>query len=100
MVFVMIQVARTALCFFRVSDGPMPRRVGQGLRRILRGEALRHTAKVTAAKVFIPIWLVAALVILWMGTRAGYSVVEELPIFLLIFAAPAAVALFIWWQFA
>jgi hypothetical protein len=55
---------------------------------------------VTAAKVFIPIWLVAALVNLWMGSRAGYSVAEELPIFLLIFAAPAAVALFIWWTFA
>jgi hypothetical protein len=54
---------------------------------------------VTAAKVFIPIWLVAALVNLWMGTRAGYSVAEEVPIFLLIFAAPAAVALFIWWKF-
>ena len=58
------------------------------------------SAMVTAAKVFIPIWLVAALVNLWMGTRAGYSVAEELPIFLLIFAAPAAVALFIWWKFA
>lgn len=53
---------------------------------------------VTAAKVFIPVWLAAALVNLWMGTRAGYSVAEELPIFLLIFAAPAAVAVFIWWK--
>jgi hypothetical protein len=58
------------------------------------------SSMVTAAKVFIPIWLVAALVNLWMGTRAGYSVAEELPIFLLIFAAPAVVALFIRWQFA
>jgi hypothetical protein len=58
------------------------------------------SSMVTAAKVFIPIWFVAALVNLWMGTRAGYSVAEELPIFLLIFAAPAVVALFIRWQFA
>lgn len=56
------------------------------------------SSMVTAAKVFIPIWLVVALVNLWMGTRAGYSVTEELPIFLLIFAAPAAVAALLWWK--
>ncbi|HEU4343032.1 MAG TPA: hypothetical protein VFU31_15875 [Candidatus Binatia bacterium] len=56
------------------------------------------SAMVRAAKVFIPIWFVVALVNMWMGTRAGYSVAEELPIFLLIFAAPAAAALFIWWK--
>jgi hypothetical protein len=55
---------------------------------------------VTAAKVFIPMWLVVALVNMWMGTRAGYSVTEELPILLLIFAAPTAAALFIWWKFS
>ena len=56
---------------------------------------------VTAAKVFIPIWLVAALLNMWIGvTRAGYSVAEEFPIFLLIFALPAAGALFIWWKFS
>jgi hypothetical protein len=58
------------------------------------------SSMVTAAKVFIPIWLVVALVNLWMGTRAGYSVTEELPIFLLIFAAPAAVAALLWWKFS
>lgn len=58
------------------------------------------SSMVTAAKVFIPIWLVVALVTLWMGTRAGYSVTEELPIFLLIFAAPAAVAALLWWKFS
>jgi hypothetical protein len=30
---------------------------------------------------------------------AGYSVAEELPIFLLIFAVPAAAAGFAWWKF-
>ncbi len=58
------------------------------------------SSTVTAAKLFIPIWLVVALVNLWMGTRAGYSVAEELPIFLLIFAAPAAVAALLWWKFS
>ena len=56
---------------------------------------------VTAAKIFIPIWLGAALVNMWMGVaRAGYSVAQELPIFLLIFAIPAVVAVFIWWKFS
>jgi hypothetical protein len=30
--------------------------------------------------------------------RAGYSVADEAPIFLLVFAIPAAVALFVWWR--
>jgi hypothetical protein len=52
-----------------------------------------------AAKIFIPVWLVAALINMWIGvSRAGYSIAEELPIFLLIFAIPAAVAAFTWWK--
>ena len=55
----------------------------------------------TAAKLFIPIWLAIALINMWLGvSRAGYSVVEELPIFLVIFAIPAAAAAFIWWRFS
>ena len=58
-------------------------------------------AMVTAAQVFIPVWLVAALLNMWVGvSRAGYSVTEELPIFLLIFAIPAGVASFVWWKFS
>ena len=54
---------------------------------------------VSAAQVFIPVWLLVALVNLWIGvSRAGYSVAEELPIFLLIFVIPAAVAGFVWWK--
>jgi hypothetical protein len=53
----------------------------------------------TAAKVFIALWLIAALVNLWIGvSRAGYSVAEELPIFLLIFALPSALAAYVWWK--
>ena len=55
----------------------------------------------TAAKVFIPIWLVAAFVNMWLGvSRAGYSWSEELPIFLVIFAIPAAAAVVLWWKAA
>jgi hypothetical protein len=36
---------------------------------------------------------------MWIGvSRAGYSVAEELPIFLLIFALPAAGAGLAWWK--
>lgn len=38
---------------------------------------------------------------MWMGVaRAGYSVAEEAPIFAVIFAVPAAVALFLCWKFS
>ena len=37
---------------------------------------------------------------LWVGVaRAGYSVGEEMPIFLLIFAVPAAAAVLARWKF-
>ena len=45
---------------------------------------------VTGAKVFLPLWLVAASVNMWLGvSQAGYSIAEEFPIFLAIFGAPA-----------
>ena len=53
----------------------------------------------TASIGFVVIWLVIALANMWVGvTRAGYSVAEELPIFALIFAVPAAVAAIVWWK--
>jgi len=54
-----------------------------------------------AALIFIPIWLGAAAINMWLGvSRAGYSVAAELPVFLVVFAIPAVVALFIWWKFS
>jgi hypothetical protein len=56
---------------------------------------------VTAAKIFIPLWLVAASINMCVGVaKAGYSVADEAPIFLVVFAVPAAVALLVWWRFA
>ncbi|HTU66305.1 MAG TPA: hypothetical protein VMF52_10155 [Steroidobacteraceae bacterium] len=47
----------------------------------------------TAALLFMGVWFVAAAANLAVGVlKAGYSFTEELPIFLLIFALPAAVA--------
>lgn len=56
-------------------------------------------ATVVAAIAFVALWLVIAGANLWVGVvRAGYSVTEELPIFLLIFGLPAAVAIFLKWR--
>ena len=55
----------------------------------------------TAAKLFIPFWFAVALINMWVGvSRAGYSVAEELPILLVIFAIPAGAAAFVWWRFS
>jgi hypothetical protein len=53
----------------------------------------------TAAKVFIPLWLIAAAINMWLGVaKAGYSVKEEAPFFLVVFAVPVVAALLVlWW---
>ncbi len=51
------------------------------------------SGSIAAAKLFLPAWLLMAIVNMWVGvTRAGYTVREELPILLLVFAVPAAAA--------
>jgi hypothetical protein len=56
---------------------------------------------VIGAQVFIALWFLAAAVNMWMGvSRAGYSVMDELPIFLVIFALPAAAGAWVWWKFS
>ena len=51
------------------------------------------------AKAFVPVWLLVAAVNMWVGVQhAGYSVREEAPILLIVFAVPAAAAAFaVWW---
>lgn len=52
-----------------------------------------------AALAFVPLWLIGAAINMWIGVnRAGYSYADEFPIFLLIFAVPAAIALWLWWR--
>ena len=58
-----------------------------------------NQSMVTSVKLFLPVWLAAALVNMWIGvSRAGYSVAEELPIFLAIFLIPGIAAAIIWWK--
>ncbi len=51
------------------------------------------------AKFFIPVWLMVALINMWVGvTKAGYTVAQELPILLVVFTVPTIVAAFAVWQ--
>ena len=53
-----------------------------------------------ATWIFVVVWLAVAAVNMWAGVaRAGYSVADEFPIFLLIFTVPAAVAVLLKWCF-
>ena len=51
-----------------------------------------------AIALFIPLWLIIAVVNMWFGVyRAGYSFAEERPIFAVIFFVPALTAAWLWW---
>ena len=57
-------------------------------------------ATLTATIAYVALWLIIAGLNMWIGVaKAGYSVTEELPIFLIIFAVPAAVAILVKWKF-
>jgi hypothetical protein len=57
-------------------------------------------ATFAAAVAYVATWFLIAGFNMWVGVaRAGYSVAEELPIFLLIFGLPAALALILKWKF-
>ena len=54
----------------------------------------------SAALAFIAIWFIASAANMYIGvTRAGYSFMEELPIFLLLFGVPAIAALVLRYKF-
>ena len=54
-----------------------------------------------AAKVFLPLWFVAAAINMWIGvSKAGYSVAEEARTFAVVFGVPVAAALLVWWSVA
>jgi hypothetical protein len=67
--------------------------------RLVGAPSHPHLAR--AALIFVGLWLIGAGVNMWVGVaKAGYSVAEEAPIFLVVFAIPATVALVIWWRFS
>jgi hypothetical protein len=57
-------------------------------------------ATLAATVAFVGVWLAIADANMWVGVaKAGYSVDDELPIFLLIFGLPALVAVLLKWKF-
>ena len=56
-------------------------------------------ATYAATLIFVALWLGISGANLWVGVaRAGYSLHEEFPIFLLIFGVPTMVAIFLKWR--
>jgi len=69
------------------------------LSRYMGGSEAAQMARV--ALVFIPVWFGLSLLNLWVGvSRAGYSVSEEAPVFLAVFAVPALTAILLWWKWS
>jgi hypothetical protein len=57
-------------------------------------------ATFAATIAYVALWFIIAGVNMWVGVaKAGYSVTEELPIFLLIFGLPAVAAVALKWKF-
>jgi hypothetical protein len=56
-------------------------------------------ASLAATWAFVVLWLGISTANLWVGVaKAGYTLGDEFPIFLLIFVVPAAVAIFLEWR--
>jgi hypothetical protein len=56
-------------------------------------------ATFAATVIFVALWLGISGVNLWVGVaKAGYSLNEEFPIFLLIFGVPTIVAILLKWR--
>jgi hypothetical protein len=69
-----------------------------GVAKLLAGAST--SSMITATVAFVVIWCVAAAANMWIGVaHAGYSCREELPIFLVIFSLPSAVAILVKWKF-
>ena len=69
-----------------------------GLARLLANASAASLGLATI--IFVVIWFLVVAANMWMGVaRAGYAFTEELPIFLLIFLLPVAVAIFVRWRF-
>lgn len=67
---------------------------------LLGGHSLAgYAGAARGALWFLPLWLAGAAINMYIGVKsAGYAVSEELPVLLVVFALPAAAALFAWWR--
>ena len=82
-----------------IGDGFLILGVSLLLARTVGGHESAQLARV--ALVFIPVWFGLSLLNLWVGgSRAGYSVSEEAPVFLVVFALLALAAAWVWWKWS
>ncbi len=51
-----------------------------------------------AINCFLVLWLTATLINMWVGVSKGYSIKDEAPVALLVFAVPAISSILIWWR--
>jgi hypothetical protein len=59
-----------------------------------------QSATTWGVSIFLIFWLLATSFNMWVGvSKAGYSFGEELPIMLLLFSIPVAVAIILKWKF-
>jgi hypothetical protein len=80
--------------YFRrlLAPGSMPATWALDWRR--NGDGGRHYNQVSYRA-----WLAATLVNMWVGvSKAGYSIKDEAPVALLVFAVPAITSILIWWR--
>ncbi|MFZ1324535.1 MAG: hypothetical protein WAT67_00685 [Candidatus Contendobacter sp.] len=69
-----------------------------GLAKLFAKSSATSTTIATTA--FVVLWLLVAAANMWIGVaQAGYSIQEELPIFLLLFLPPTMAAIFVKWKF-
>ena len=69
-----------------------------GIAKLVANASARSIGMATMA--FVLIWFLVAAANMWIGvTKAGYTLTEELPVFLLIFLVPVATAIFAKWKF-
>ena len=69
-----------------------------GVAKLAAG--LDSSSATFATLAFIVLWFVLAAANMWLGiSTAGFTFMQELPIFLLIFLLPSAVAALVKWRF-
>jgi hypothetical protein len=78
--------------------------VSAGLVLLVLFALIGKTTSMGLAKAmlwFVAVWLICAAVNMGLGVmRAGYTVAQEFPIFLLVFATPAVAAAALYWRLA
>ena len=81
--------------FYVIAGGLLLLGIFAAFARALTG--VHPTVRGRLLLAFVPVWLGCAAFNMWVGvSRAGYSVGDEFPIFLVVFMIPAGGAFWLW----